>query len=50
MEGLNVHWQLLLCVMPEFQCEANTEQDTSLKGLHQRFAQLIEMPSFLVLK
>jgi hypothetical protein len=27
MEALTVQLQLLMCVMPEFQCEANTEQD-----------------------
>jgi hypothetical protein len=50
MEALIFPLQLLLCVKPEFQCEANMEQDISMKGLHQRFAQLIEIPSFLVLK
>ena len=38
-----------MSVKPEFQCEANTEQDTPMKGLHQRFDQLIEMPSFISL-
>src|SRR6187200_2255073 len=52
MEALIVQLQqqLLLRAKPEFQCEANTEQDMPMKGLHQRFLRPIEMPSFLMSK
>jgi hypothetical protein len=49
-EELIVQLLLLMCLRPEFQCEANMEQDIPRKGLHQLFAQLVEMPSFLMLK
>jgi hypothetical protein len=48
--GLTVQPRPLMSAKLEFLCEAGMEQDTPMLSRHQRFVQLIEKHSFLMLR